>query len=394
MEISVSEPERRSGGSSVKMQDTYTVYLVETKITDPEMPGHGEPPSSLWRRYSEFELLRCYLEVTYPHIVIPPLPEKRVSHAWQKLPTDRFDPDFIERRRGGLENFLLRVASQSVLSRDKMLHGFLKDEDGWKDSVYATDFQSKADSKLRALSAQYRLKNTDRRFDELKNYSSEVQTYINTILKIRARLADRLYGVHKLHQNYGRVFSEWSALEKDMADGLQSAGHYMDVYAASVDVLLEDEEQFADQLKEYYCFCDSLRTLCRKQELIQLDLEKAEDSLAYKTTQREQLVDGKSSAFSFSGMKSKLFGSDTPEQREQKIKQLDEQIEESELQVQQATEDAQHFVDLALKDVERFQRQKVKDLKDIFTNYAILQIDRCKKGINIWQNAKECFTKM
>lgn len=37
------------------------------------------------------------------------------------------------------------------------------------------------------------------------------------------------------------------------------------------------------------------------------------------------------------------------------------------------------FVELALRDVERFKRQKVKDLKDVFTNYAILQMERCKK---------------
>ena len=52
-------------------------------------------------------------------------------------------------------------------------------------------------------------------------------------------------------------------------------------------------------------------------------------------------AEGKTSTFSFSGMKTKLFGSDTPEQREQKIKMLDEQIVESEAQVKQATEEAQ-----------------------------------------------------
>jgi hypothetical protein len=43
------------------------------------------------------------------------------------------------------------------------------------------------------------------------------------------RICDKVYGIHKIHSNYGRVFSEWSAIEKEMADGLQSAGHYMDV---------------------------------------------------------------------------------------------------------------------------------------------------------------------
>ena len=41
----------------------------------------GDSP---WRRYSEFELLRTYLLVTYPFVVIPPLPEKRVSGGWRQ----------------------------------------------------------------------------------------------------------------------------------------------------------------------------------------------------------------------------------------------------------------------------------------------------------------------
>lgn len=66
--------------SNMHDRNNLNLYVsLPPRITDPEMPGHGEPPSSLWRRYSEFELLRCYLEVTYPHIVIPPLPEKRVK---------------------------------------------------------------------------------------------------------------------------------------------------------------------------------------------------------------------------------------------------------------------------------------------------------------------------
>ena len=53
--------------------------VVLCRVTDPDMPFYGEPPTGVWRRYSEFELLRSYLEVMYPAIVVPPLPEKRVS---------------------------------------------------------------------------------------------------------------------------------------------------------------------------------------------------------------------------------------------------------------------------------------------------------------------------
>lgn len=32
---------------------------------------------------------------------------------------------------------------------------------------------------------------------------------------------EKQYSLYKLHANYGRVFSEWSAIEKEMGDGLQ-----------------------------------------------------------------------------------------------------------------------------------------------------------------------------
>ena len=56
------------------------LHFVFHRVIDKEMPEYGEAPTSLWRRYSEFELLRNYLEVMYSAVVIPPLPEKRVCH--------------------------------------------------------------------------------------------------------------------------------------------------------------------------------------------------------------------------------------------------------------------------------------------------------------------------
>ena len=38
-----------------------------------------------------------------------------------------------------------------------------------------------------------------------------------------------------------------------------SHGYYLFRFASSIDSLLEDEEQFADQLKEYYYYGDALR---------------------------------------------------------------------------------------------------------------------------------------
>lgn len=169
----------------------------------------------------------------------------------------------------------------------------------------------------------------------------------------------------------------------------------MNVYGQTVEGILEEEEQYADQLKEYMAFADSLRTVCRKYECMQYDFERAEDNLTNKQIQKEQLNLGKAgSSFSLTGMKSKIFGGDTPEQREQKIKQLEEQIKQADVDLRKVGEETQKFIDTALRDIDRFKRQKVKDLKEIFTNYAIMQIKQCKKGIAVWTSAKDCLTKM
>ncbi|XP_034434896.1 sorting nexin-4-like isoform X2 [Hippoglossus hippoglossus] len=394
MEICVAEAEKRSGKNAVNMQEMFTVYLIETRPMDAVAEGRNPAPDSLWRRYSEFELLRSYLIVTYPYIVIPPLPEKRAEFVWHKLTADNMDPDFVERRRVGLENFLMRVASHQVLSNDKILYHFLTEEHGWKEVVYETGFQAKADSRLRALSATFRVRNTDKRFMDMKHYSDELQSHTSQLLRARARVADRLYGVFKVHGNYGRVFSEWSAIEKEMGDGLQSAGHHMDAYAASIDDILEEEEHYADQLKEYLFYAEALRAVCRKHELTQFELEVSSQDLISKKQQREELATGVVRTFSFKGMTNKLFGQEAPEQREARLKLLEELIAEGEDTVKEKTAECEEHVEKAWVDMQRFEEQKDKDLREALINYAVMQISMCKKGIQVWSNAKECFLKM
>ncbi|KAK0156156.1 Sorting nexin-4 [Merluccius polli] len=371
IDINVAESEKRTGKNTVNMHETYTVYLIETRPADAGAEGGQPVGDSPWRRYSEFELLRTFLLVTYPYVVIPPLPEKRAEFVWHKLSADNLDPDFVERRRMGLENFLMRIASHSVLSNDKIFYQFLTEEKGWRESVLETGFQDKADSRLKSLSAMFRVKNPDKCFTDLKQYSDELNNAISHLLRVRVKVADRMYGVYKVHGNYGRVFSEWSAIEKEMGDGLQSAGHHMDTHSASVDDILEEEEHYADQLKEYLFYTDALRSVCRKHELMQYELEMAVLDLANKKQQREELTTGAVRVFSLKGMSSKLFGQESPEQRESRLAALQLSI--------QASEEGVEFMRMSWEDVKRFKEQKDRELREALISYAIMQMSVCKK---------------
>ncbi|KAL1491722.1 hypothetical protein ABEB36_012277 [Hypothenemus hampei] len=365
IEISVSESEKRNNGT-LNLREYYTVYLIETKLINQTFEGKLSKHSTLWRRYTEFEQLQSYLELTFPYLVLPPLPEKRVIRA-------------------GLENFLLRIASHPVLCWDQHFLQFLQDEEGWRDSFKANGYLYLVENKLRSLSVSIRLKKSHPRFESVKDYSSELQLVLGNLLKARSRVAEKSFTVHKLHSNYGRVFSEWSASEIEMGDALQKSGHYLDSLSACIDSALEDEELLADQLKEYLFFAQSLQGVCKNWEILQLKLEDSEDSVANKNIERTKIMQGKSSIMS------RLFGAvDTDEVRELKINELDQQIQEGVVAVDECKGNLQDFTAKALTDIERFQNERIVDLRDTLTNYSFLQLKTAKKGLQTWMQIRDC----
>ncbi|XP_044593762.1 sorting nexin-4-like [Cotesia glomerata] len=388
MEISIVESEKRANGA-LNLREFYTVYLIDTKVTDPDFEEAIRTIGSLWRRYTEFEMLRAYLETTYPYIVVPSLPEKRVLYAWQKVTTDTFDPDFVDRRRAGLETFLLRIASHPTLSKDKQFMGFLQQTNGWRESLKAIGSSQNHDVKLNPLSIPEKLEDRDKQFESYKTYASELHNNLNNFLRLRARLAEKQYHLFKLHANYGRVFSEWSAIEKELGDGLQKTGHHLDSLAAVIDSHLEEEELIADQLKEWLFGASALQAVIRRREALQLSKEEATDNLNNAYEQRQKIVQGKL------GLMSRLFGAvDSEEMRGQKCNQLEQKIVVMENTVKEVDENLTSFSIKALSDIERFQRQKDTDIKEALANYCLLQFKLAKKGLQTWQHIKQCLESM
>lgn len=73
---------------------------------------------------------------------------------------------------------------------------------------------------------------------------------------------------------------------------MQKAGHYLDSVAAGIDIPLEEEELFADQLKEYLFYAGALQAVCRRQEMLQLQLEKAESQVVSCATEKDNVQKG------------------------------------------------------------------------------------------------------
>lgn len=384
-EINITETERRCAGSAVPLQDIYVAYQVESVIREPD-----KTPYVVWRRYSDFEVLHSHLQDCFPYAIIPPLPERKVLYRWQKLPADRLDPDFVERRRTSLELFLRRVANHPELSTNALFLEFLKHEASWRDELNTGGLLHRADSMLRSFNASLRLRSPDTEFEEVKSYSGDLQMSLSNILRIRAKLADRTYGLHQLHQNYGRVLSEWSRLERGShGDELQRAGQFMDKYAQCALPLLEEQEQAADALKEYLFYAGALGAVCKHHDVLQYELEKKEALFTSKESQHTQIVDGGNKAGQ--SLVSRLLSPSSPEQR---ASSLELQLETLQGQIQTQTREKKEFARKARAEIAKFQAQKDKDIKEALILYVISQIKLCNESISIWNNLHNCFQKM
>lgn len=386
VDITIVESEKRANGT-LHVRDYYTVYLIDLKVTDTDYKIVQSKISTIWRRYTEFEQIHDYLQVTYPHVVIPPLPEKRVLYAWRK--SDTTDPEFVERRRAGLENFLLRIGSHPRLCFDDQFLNFLQQEHGWRETITDSGYLLQAENKIKSLSVSIRLKKPDPEIESIKNYGKQLEINLGNFLYTRSKIIEKNYALCKLHANYGKLFSEWSVIEKEMGDGLQKAGHYFDSIAESIDSVAEDEEQLADQLKEYLFYAGALQQLCTNHEALQWSLENAQDTLNNRITERTRAAAGKS------GLMSRIFGTTDPDiVRDQTTRALDIKIQTDRDAIEKAKADLEEFTKKALVEIDYFQKQKDKDLHESLVAFITLQVKAAKKNLQAWKQIKECLENM
>ncbi|KAJ1833178.1 Vacuolar protein sorting-associated protein vps5 [Coemansia sp. RSA 2711] len=105
----------------VKVSDalkSHIAYKVRTQ-SDGEM--FGERDMVVRRRYRDFDWLVQELVARHPGVIVPAIPEKQSM--------GRFEDEFVEARRAGLESCLARIGRHPVLWRDDVFRLFLGADD-------------------------------------------------------------------------------------------------------------------------------------------------------------------------------------------------------------------------------------------------------------------------
>lgn len=212
--IKINDQEKKDG--------QYVVFVLEIKVSDPQWQTklHG-PFLNVYRRYSEFDLLKKYFCLNYPSCLIPPLPDKISSIVPWKLATQKFDQDFLDSRRHRLEVFLRRVMRHQFLSQDPIFHHFLCEGDGWRQDSRLKEVASQIEEFVKLHSAGFRIRNPNAAVSDIKSRAQAMQSCIENVLKTRNAVAQRQYGIQRLHAQYGTALSELCSLDRSTGDGMQ-----------------------------------------------------------------------------------------------------------------------------------------------------------------------------
>lgn len=103
----------------------YTTFLITVHTNLPEYKSNE---FSVRRRYSDFEYLRAHLVTQVSNNEKTKGSLRRVPELPGKKMWGKFEKDFIEQRRQGLEDFLNRCAGHAICRLEKGFHRFLEDQ--------------------------------------------------------------------------------------------------------------------------------------------------------------------------------------------------------------------------------------------------------------------------
>ncbi|KAI9032265.1 Vps5 C terminal like-domain-containing protein, partial [Hyaloraphidium curvatum] len=358
-EISVGEPSRVGG------LDAHTSYRIRTKTTSPKFRN---PEVSVNRRYRDFLWLFNQLSIGHPGVIIPPLPEKQTM--------GRFQEEFVESRRVGLERFLQKITSHPMLFDDADVKVFLESETFSADSSMLTKRDpSKATGGILgafSMSNVTQFRATPDRDDFLDTRKMEID-------KFEAQLKQLMKGVEaivKQRKELGAATSEFgdallalSGAESDQAlsTKLKNLGNVSRRIKDLHDKQAQnDVSSLAYMVEEYIRFCGAVEMAYQSRTRYWNLVKNAEGNVMNK-----RLALDKARAAGKKG---------------DKLTSIQTEIDEAEVALKQAQKEFAEVSAKLRQELERFDRERVVDLAKSLQEFLESLLFTQKEIVVTWES--------
>ncbi|KAI9063885.1 Vps5-domain-containing protein, partial [Trametes sanguinea] len=363
--ISVDDPQKV--GDPIR---PYTMYTVHTKTTS---PMYKKSTFSVLRRYSDFLWLYETLSMNNPGVVVPPVPEK--------APFGRFDNEFVQQRRLGLEKCIQKIANHPVLQKDPDLRLFLESDTFSLDIKHRkAEIAQEKGGLITAIGqtiAGPRFHETDEWFDRQKAYLDSLETQLRGLVKSIEAVARHRQEVAAAAGEFAQTIADLAACDVGKQLSASLSG-------------LAEVERLAQELQSTQAHEDMITVLSTADEYARLI---SSVRLAFTSRVRVyhawQSADAHLKRTKQTHENNRAQGKLGPEALSRSLAL----VADAERKALDARQEFDHVSRLVKSEVARFEQERIEDFKASLEAFLDGMISRQKQLIKAWESYQQTLLK-
>eukprot|EP00890_Picochlorum_soloecismus_P004038 jgi/Picsp_1/4635/NSC_02005-R1_sorting nexin 1 len=383
----------------VKQGEGVAAYISYKVVSTVQLEAYRSGQHEVIRRFRDFTWLKDTLRKDFSGIIIPPMPPRNVVEKY------KMTPEFIEERRKGLESFLRKVLSHTVLCTAPQLKLFLQaDESEFsiETSRHSTTLGGLTPAEMTGASniARKTVSSATKFFKSISEnvglsppkQSNGGGSIIDSIDESPDYRAIKAYYDHleahlnEVHQQAERLTRQHARLGK----ALEEFGHSMEKLSSKIEqrdskeaycsmlgersvVASHGWEQSAKQL--HLRFEAPLKEFLRAVQSAKRTIEDRDELLQIKKQAQRDLEQRRARVAKLQS---------TPGMRQDQVMEAERQLKAALEASQMANTKYEETVERMDQDIVRFQRERAQDLKNILLHFAQIQADSRKITAKAW----------
>lgn len=155
---------------------------------------------------------------------------------------DRFNPDFVEKRRASLERFLKKLAVHPVLQRAESLWIFLESRD-WNSDLAEQNKKRQDEGRLDTigdalLNAFAKIKKPEEKFVVMRDEVDKLEENLQGLEKLEQRILKRQEELEADYREFGGAVAGLGNLETGLTEPLHRFAHTVASYATLMNELV------------------------------------------------------------------------------------------------------------------------------------------------------------
>ncbi|ORZ10821.1 hypothetical protein BCR42DRAFT_422091 [Absidia repens] len=379
-----------------KYDANFITYLITTTTTVETFASSN--PKPVRRRFQDFVWLYNSLCLEFPACIIPYPPEK---HRMRYIKGDRFDKDFIEKRRLGLQWFLNRIARHPLLQASQCTRVFLESGDFKNDKQmqskripsHASVFSVFGDTFSKPFS---KVKKPDDRFVMMKEAVGKFEDNLDIVERIYSRIGRRQQDLEQDYREFSNSIRGLSVLEPKVERKLRQFAETMESYAGCISDLTKNEDTtYLNNIHELLTYCRATKDQLQERDQKQVNFEDLSTYLQRLAQDRERLLHpgqhfGGSASLNISDFMAdkmgEMKGNNLTQTRRERLTRLQFKLEELEQEVSLANDANNTFSSQMIKEYDVFKKTRTVELKQGLAAYADCHVDFYQKGVDLWTN--------